>query len=110
MGSTVHDYGIIEPNERPPLTFKFDRYSSFKGSSPESIATVEFIVYLASDESQTPIPDMIYSTSKGTSYAIIWVGKAGGMTPETYHVRCKITCVSGSIYEEQGSFIVEETQ
>lgn len=110
MGLQIIDYGKIEPSEVVPFRVSFTRYSSFKGTSPESITAIAVKVYLASDTVQTNIPAMIQATAFGTNYVVVWCGDPNGATAGTYHFRVLVSCQSGSKYEEQGEFIVEEVQ
>jgi len=111
MGDVLYDFGTIELNEIVPFTFNFEKYSSFRGDTPEVISSIAFVVYLASDTTQTPITGMVFGSSFGNNFAVARIGQAVvPMTAGDYHVRCRVTCSSGSRYEEQGAFVVAETQ
>lgn len=113
MAKTIVQFPEKETGEIVPYTFNFAGYDVFKGSSPESIVSVSFIVYLATDDplSPTAIPAMIYAVAYSGTKATCWVGHTPPAVDSEgeYILRVRATTNYGSIFEEQGRFTVAET-
>ena len=111
MGTTLHDYGKKEPGEVLPYKVRFDKYSSFKETPPEVIASIIVAkCYLADDTTEAEIVGMIPYNHVGADYIILWCGLSAGEAEGDYRFKLKVLGTSGAIYEENGQFIVETVQ